>query len=156
MVEQDTISAIATPIGEGALAIIRISGPASIDVAKRLFRPFDRRAITKENLFHSNRAYFGRVMLQGEVIDEVILTVFRGPQSYTREDIVEISCHGGYVVAKRILTATLECGSRIANPGEFTRRAFLNGRIDLTQAEAVADLIQANSELARRAAIRQL
>src|SRR5262245_61866473 len=134
MVEQDTISAIATPIGMGALAIVRISGRDSVNIAHQLFVPL-REGGGRET-FLANRAYFGRIVQRGELIDEVILTVFRAPKSYTCEDMVEISCHGGYAVAKRILTATLESGARIADPGEFTRRAFLNGRIDLSQAEA--------------------
>jgi len=156
MMELDTISAIATPIGQGAIAIIRISGPEAICVAQRLFVPFQKRVDSTEFRFQSNRAYFGKIIRHQEVIDEVVLTVFRAPKSYTREDLVEISCHGGLVVAKKVLTATLQSGARPASPGEFTKRAFLNGRIDLTQAEAVADLIGATSETARKAAVQQL
>jgi tRNA modification GTPase len=153
----DTISAIATPIGEGAIAIVRVSGPQALDVASRLFR--FRRALSQtippEN-FRARHAYFGVIADDGEIVDEVILTAFRKPRSYTTEDMVEISCHGGPSIAHRILTASIKSGCRPATNGEFTKRAFLNGRIDLTQAEAVAELIRSSSDSSRQAALSQL
>lgn len=154
---EDTISAIATPIGEGGLAVIRISGRNAFGVASRVFTPAspNHRAAGTAYL-RPNRTYFGKAHHDGETLDEVVLTVFKSPHSYTCEDTAEISCHGGQMVARRILTATLQSGARLAQPGEFSRRAFLNGRIDLTQAEAVAELISATSEACCRAATKQL
>lgn len=149
---QETIAALATPPGEGALAVIRISGPQSLVVADAVFQG------TKgpSNIQERNLT-FGRIIdAKGEVIDEVLLTVFRNPRSYTGEDLVEISGHGGSLVASRVLAAVLEAGARMARPGEFTERAFLNGKLDLTQAEAVMDLISAGTPRAARAAAAQL
>lgn len=157
MPAEETISAIATPIGEGGLAVIRISGANAFDVASRIFTPASPKHRGGGNGYmRPNRTYFGKVHYGGEILDEVVLTVFKAPHSYTCEDTVEISCHGGQIVARRILTATFNCGARLAQPGEFSQRAFLNGRIDLTQAEAVAELISANSEACCRAAVKQL
>jgi len=149
---QETIAALATPPGEGALAVIRISGPQSIVVADAVFQGTKSPSIIQER----NLA-FGRIIdAKGEVIDEVLLTVFKNPRSYTGEDLVEISGHGGSFVASRVLAAVLEAGARMARPGEFTERAFLNGKLDLTQAEAVMDLISAGTPRAARAAAAQL
>src|ERR1051326_1573245 len=156
MMIQDTIAAIATPIGEGAIALVRMSGPDALGIAKRIFHRGMSASIVPVYDLEPNRAYFGRIIENNELIDEVVLTFFKAPRSYTKEDVIEISCHGGYRVASRILTATLHGSARPAEPGEFTRRAFLNGRIDLTQAEAVSELIAANSEMARKSAVRQL
>lgn len=156
MITQDTITAVATPIGEGAIALVRMSGPDALSISHRIFaRGTSGRKVHSYEL-KPNHAYFGIITDNSEVIDEVMLTYFRAPKSYTREDMIEISCHGGSSVVGRILSATLKNGARSAEPGEYTRRAFLNGRIDLTQAEAVAELIAANSELARKSAIKQL
>ncbi|MGH7942693.1 MAG: tRNA uridine-5-carboxymethylaminomethyl(34) synthesis GTPase MnmE [Limisphaerales bacterium] len=147
----DTIAAIATPLGEGGLAVLRISGPEAPAIADRIFVGKD-----KPSRVPSHTIHFGRIVHQGRTIDEVLLTVLRAPRTFTREDTIEISCHGGILPAKLVLDAILEQGARAAEPGEFTRRAFLNGRIDLTQAEAVADLIHSRTELALAAANEQL
>lgn len=157
--EQDTIAAIATAPGEGAISVIRISGPRSLVIADSIFRgsgqPPSRRP--GQTFVH------GRVVgpsAGGDggsaVLDEVILLVYRAPRSYTREDAVEIQAHGGTAAAQRILRAVLDAGARLAEPGEFTKRAFLNGRMDLLQAEAVLDLIRAKSDRAATAAVEQL
>jgi tRNA modification GTPase len=151
----DTIAAIATPIGEGGLAVIRISGPQALSVAERCFAPAGQGAV-KPLEAASHTIHFGHIVRKGMVVDEVLLSVMRAPRTFTREDVVEISCHGGLLPAKTVLDTLLENGARLAEPGEFTRRAFLNGRIDLTQAEAVADLIHSRTELALRAANEQL
>ncbi len=151
----DTIAAIATPLGEGGLAIIRLSGPEALAIADRCFAPAGR-CVPQPSLAPTHTLHFGHIVRQGQTVDEVLLAIMRAPRTFTREDVVEISCHGGLVAAKTVLDTVLKCGARLAEPGEFTRRAFLNGRIDLTQAEAVADLIQSRTELALRAANEQL
>ena len=150
----DTIAAIATPLGVGGIAVVRCSGPQAVAVAQRVFvRP---NGLPVAHL-QSHHAYHGFVVDgQGERIDEALLCVMRRPRSYTREDVAEISCHGGVLITQRVLDAVLEHGARVAEPGEFTRRAFLNGRLDLTQAEAVIDLINARSQASHRAAVMQL
>ncbi|MBR9975411.1 MAG: tRNA uridine-5-carboxymethylaminomethyl(34) synthesis GTPase MnmE [Bacteroidetes bacterium] len=149
--EGDTIAAIATPPGTAGLAVIRLSGEAALIVADRVFRGV---ALSSAGGY---TVHFGHVVDgAGDLVDEVLATVFRAPHSYTGEDAVEISCHGGAVVTRGVLRCVLEAGARHAEAGEFTRRAFLNGRIDLAQAEAVADLIHARSEEAHRASLRQL
>lgn len=155
MLTQDTIAAIATPPGEGGIAVVRISGPEARTVAARLFRP---------NVPAAPAEYAGYTVHYGEfvdaetgvVVDDGLLTVFRAPHSYTGEDGAELSCHGGRVTSGRVLRLALDAGARIAEPGEFTQRAFLNGRLDLAQAEAVADLIRAKTETAQRMARRQM
>jgi tRNA modification GTPase len=152
---EDTIAAIATPLGEGGLAVIRLSGPQALGIADRCFVPAGKHS-QKPSLAPSHTLQFGRVARQGKLVDEVLLAVMRAPRTYTREDVVEISCHGGLLPAKLVLDTVLECGARLAQPGEFTKRAFLNGRIDLAQAEAVVDLIHSRTELALAAAHEQL
>jgi tRNA modification GTPase len=148
----ETIAALATPPGEGALAVIRISGATALAVADAIFR-----GGKKPSEMEERRVVLGRIVsAEEEVIDEVLLTVFRNPRSYTGEDLVEISGHGGSLVASRVLAAALAAGARMARPGEFTERAFLNGKLDLTQAEAVMDLISAQTPRAARAAAGQL
>jgi len=149
----DTISAIATPNGEGGIGIIRLSGPLAIPISAVLFHP--SRQISD---FKSYTIHHGQVIdpESNQVVDEVLLNVFRSPKSYTTEDMVEFNCHGGSIILRRVLELTLKHGARIADPGEFTKRAFLNGRIDLAQAEAVIDLIQAKSDIARQMAVDQL
>ena len=151
----DTIAAIATPLGEGGLAVVRISGPQALVVADRCFAPVGKGA-AKPSGAATHTIHFGHVVRDGQNIDEVLLAIMRAPRSFTREDVVEITCHGGILPAKTVLEAVLAAGARLAEPGEFTRRAFLNGRIDLAQAEAVADLIHSRTELALRAANEQL
>jgi tRNA modification GTPase len=151
----DTIAAIATPLGEAGLAVIRLSGPQALAVADLCFAPTSKTAL-KPSAAPTHTIHFGHAVRAGERLDEVLLSVMRAPRTFTREDVVEITCHGGLLPAKLVLDAVLAAGARIAEPGEFTRRAFLNGRIDLAQAEAVADLIHSRTELALRAANEQL
>ena len=148
----DTIAAISTPAGEGAIALVRISGADSIAVADKIFR-----AKAKPSEFASHVQHFGEIVDEAErLIDQVMMSIHRAPASYTGEDLVEISCHGGMLVSARVLEACLRAGARAARPGEFTERAFLNGKMDLTQAEAVIDLIRAKTDLALRSATEQL
>ena len=150
-----TIAAIATPLGEGGLAVLRISGPDAVGVAERIFVPAGKRTVRPGDAA-THTVHYGHIVRDGRRIDEVLLTVLRAPRTFTREDTVEISCHGGVLVTRLVLEAVLAAGARAAGPGEFTLRAFLNGRIDLAQAEAVADLIHARTELALDAANEQL
>ena len=151
----DTIAAIATPLGEGGLAVIRISGSQALAVAGKSFLPVGKNSL-KPSTAPTHTIHFGKIVRAGKIIDEVLLAVLRAPRTFTREDTVEISCHGGLLPAKLVLDTLLENGARLAGPGEFTRRAFLNGRIDLAQAEAVADLIHSRTKLALAAANEQL
>lgn len=151
----DTIAAIATPLGEGGLAVIRISGRHALAVADKAFRPVGAHA-SKPSAAVSHTIHYGKVMRGGKQVDEVLCAVMRAPRTFTREDVVEITCHGGVLATKTVFDTVLECGARPALPGEFTQRAFLNGRLDLAQAEAVADLIHARTELALSAANEQL
>ena len=147
----DTIVALATAAGAAGLAVVRISGPQALEIGARLFRGAD--LVRSE----SHRAHHGfAVDTAGERIDEVLVLVLRGPRSYTGEDTVEFSCHGSPQVVDELVQSALAAGARLAGPGEFTRRAFLNGRMDLCQVEAVSDLIAATSRAARRAALEQL
>ncbi|MDF1753908.1 MAG: tRNA uridine-5-carboxymethylaminomethyl(34) synthesis GTPase MnmE [Verrucomicrobiales bacterium] len=147
---ENTITAIATPPGMGAVAIIRISGKSSLNIARQLFSPLPESP-------QARYQYFGKCLdRDGASIDEVLLSWFEGPKSFTGEDVVEIACHGGTVVTQCLLERILELGAIPAEPGEFTQRAFLNGKIDLTQAEAIMDLISAQTELAVKAAGSQL
>jgi tRNA modification GTPase len=155
MILDDTIAAIATPLGEGGLAVVRISGPQSLAVADKIFLPAGKNPL-KPSAAPTHTIHVGKIVRNGKQVDEVLLAVLRAPRTFTREDTVEISCHGGILPAKLMLDAILENGARLAEPGEFTRRAFLNGRIDLAQAEAVADLIHSRTELALAAANDQL
>ncbi len=151
----DTIAAIATPIGISGIGVIRISGPQSLDVAAKVFRATKSADV---KTFPSHTAHHGKLVnpQTEEPIDDVVLTVFRKPKSYTGEDVVELSCHGGIAVLKSALNVVLENGARLAEPGEFTKRAFLSGKIDLAQAESVNDLIRAKTDRARRVALAQL
>src|SRR5579859_581908 len=151
----DTIAAIATPLGEGGLAVIRISGSEALAVAGKSFLPLGQNS-RKPSAAASHTIQYGKIVQGGKTIDEVLVAVLRAPRTYTCEDTVEITCHGGILAAKLVLDTVLANGARPAEPGEFTRRAFLNGRIDLTQAEAVADLIHSRTELALAAANEQL
>jgi tRNA modification GTPase len=147
----DTIAAISTAFGEGAVALIRVSGPEAIAIADHLWAGRTRLASAP-----ARRANFGTLAQGDEKLDDVLVTVFRAPHSYTGEDVVEIAGHGGILVSRRVLEAVLRGGARPANPGEFTQRAYLHGKMDLTQAEAVMDLITAQTDLALRAANEQL
>lgn len=150
--QDDTIAALATPPGAGALAVIRLSGPAALAVADRAFRGPSPLSSAPGHSVH-----VGRLLAEDDtLLDDVVAVLFRAPRSFTGEDLVEISCHGGPLLAARALRSLLARGARPADPGEFTRRAFLNGRMDLAQAEAVAALIAAGSDRARRASLDQL
>jgi tRNA modification GTPase len=151
----DTIAAIATPLGEGGLAVVRLSGPQALAIADKSFLPVGKSSLMPSTAT-THTIHFGKIVRQGQSVDEVLLAVLRAPRTFTREDTVEITCHGGLLPAKLVLDTLLENGARPAEPGEFTRRAFLNGRIDLAQAEAVADLIHSRTELALAAANEQL
>lgn len=150
----DTIAAIATAVSNGGISIIRISGDEALQVVNKIYRTKSG----KQSLlnFESHTIHFGYIVDEDVTIDEVLVSVFKAPNSYTMEDVVEINCHGGALVTKKILEVCLKNGARSAEPGEFTKRAFLNGRIDLSQAEAVMDLINAKSEYALRSSVNQL
>ena len=150
---EDTICAIATPIGEGGIGIIKISGPEALNIAAKLFRPGKT-----SHSFESHRLLYGAILDSNsrEVVDEVLLSFMAGPHTYTREDVVEINCHGGHLVLGRVLELALQAGCRLAEHGVFTRLAFLNGRIDLSQAEAVLDIIHSRSEQSLLMANRHL
>src|SRR5262245_32638092 len=151
----DTIAAISTPLGEGGLAVVRLSGREALAVADRSFQTIGKSSLRPSSA-PTHTIHYGKITRQNAVVDEVLLSVLRAPRTFTREDMVEISCHGGLLPAKLVLDTLLENGARLAEPGEFTKRAFLNGRIDLAQAEAVADLIHSRTELALAAANEQL
>lgn len=149
----DTIAAISTPLGEGGIAVIRVSGEQAIALSGLIFRPEGKLAAAESHSVH-----YGHIAdpSNGETIEEVLVTVMRAPRSFTMEDVVEIGCHGGLVAVRRVLDLLLKTGVRIAEPGEFTKRAYLNGRIDLTQAEAVIDVIRAKSDKAHQLALKQV
>jgi tRNA modification GTPase len=149
--DHDTIAAVSTPPGEGGIAVIRLSGKKAVSIADLMFHG--------KNLhqpFESHHAYHGWIFDEEKPLDEVVVTIFKGPNSFTGEDVVEISGHGGLFVSRTILESAIKNGARPAQPGEFTRRAFVNGRIDLTQAEAIADIIHAKTEISRKVALSQL
>jgi tRNA modification GTPase len=150
--ETDTITAISTPIGEGAISIVRLSGPEAIPMAASIFQGKDITGAA------SHTMHYGKIIdpATNEVAEEVMVSIMRGPKTFTREDIVEINCHGGLVSVNRVLEIALGQGARLAEPGEFTKRAFLNGRIDLSQAEAVMDLIRAKTDKAMSVALKQM
>lgn len=155
MLFEDTISAVATAAGEGGIGIVRISGPEALPVASQLFCGVNGKTAPDINPF---QAAYGKIVdpVSKEMIDEALLLVMKAPRSYTREDVVEIHCHGGMVPIRRILDLTLRLGCRLAEPGEFTKRAFLNGRLDLSQAEAVIDVIRAKTDASLRLAVSHL
>jgi len=153
MIKVDTIAATASPTGVGAVGIVRISGPKTVEILAGIFEPGGKRKLP----LPSHRMCYGTIRdADGQAVDEVMCTVMYGPRSYTKEDVAEIYCHGGPVTVKGVLNAVYANGARPAEPGEFTKRAFLNGRIDLSQAEAVMELINAKTDLARRAVLRKL
>ena len=149
----DTIVAISTLIGEAGIGIVRLSGPDAISIASKIFQPKSKKLVKDFPTFKIN---LGKVTDNNNFIDEVLLMTMRAPKSYTCEDVVEISCHGGIVPLKKTLELCVKNGARLADPGEFTKRAFLNGRIDLSQAEAVCDIIKAKTDLALSCAVSQL
>ena len=153
--EFETIAAISTPMGEGAIAIVRLSGEKAFQIAERLFQSVSRK---KLNEAATHTIHYGHIIDPdtSEVAEEVMVSIMRGPKTFTKEDVVEINCHGGLVSVKRVLQLCLKHGARLAEPGEFTKRAFLNGRIDLSQAEAVMDLIRAKTDRAMNVALGQM
>ncbi len=152
---EDTIAALSTPPGEGGIAIVRISGKDALEIASRIFLPAGQRTPLSTP---SHTMLYGHIVDPegGTMIDEVLLSVMRAPNTYTREDVAEINCHGGMVAVRRVLEAAVKEGARLAEPGEFTFRAFMNGRIDLSQAEATIDLIRAKTDKGREMALEQL
>jgi tRNA modification GTPase len=154
MKEFDTIAAIATSIGEGGIAIIRVSGEKALDIVTSIFTGKNGRSL-KDISTYTMR--YGHILdkEQNQIIDEVIVSYMKGPRSFTAEDTIEINCHGGVTSTNRVLEEVIKAGARLAEPGEFTKRAFLNGRIDLSQAEAVIDIIRAKTELSRKSALAQ-
>ena len=153
--EFDTIAAISTPMGEGAIAIVRLSGDEAVSIADKIFRSPGGKSLTTKA---THTIHYGHLVdpKTNEVVEEVMLSLMRGPKTFTREDVVEINCHGGLVSVNRVLKLALTNGARLAEPGEFTKRAFLNGRIDLSQAEAVMDLIRAKTDRAMNVALGQM
>ena len=159
----DTIAAIATGLTEAGIGIVRISGNQAIEAADRIFRTKGGKRILQKAESHT--VHYGYIVDTAEediinwkdfIVDEVLATVLKAPKSYTAEDTVEISCHGGILVVKKVLETVLKNGARLAEPGEFTKRAFLNGRIDLTKAEAVIDIIQSQNQWALASSVNQL
>jgi tRNA modification GTPase len=153
--ELDTIAAISTPMGEGAIAIVRLSGDEAFDIGAKVFRGMKGTSMKE---FASHTIHYGHIIDPDteQVVEEVMVSVMRGPKTFTREDIIEINCHGGLVSVNKVLQLVLKHGARLAEPGEFTKRAFLNGRIDLSQAEAVMDLIRAKTDRAMNVALNQM
>ena len=154
MIDQSTICAISTPAGTGALAVVRLSGTEAIAIADKVFRsPREGKQLAGQN---ANTLHFGQIVNNEEIIDEVVIGLFRAPHSFTGEDIVEISCHGSIYIQQKLLELLIREGARMARPGEFTQRAFLNGKMDLSQAEAVADVIASSNAAAHKLALKQM
>lgn len=152
--EFDTIAAISTPPGEGAISIVRLSGDQAVEIADRVFKAGSKQLVNVA----SHTIHYGHIVdpKDDKLMDEVMVSVMRAPKTFTREDVIEINCHGGIVVVNQLLQLLLRQGARLAEPGEFTKRAFLNGRVDLSQAEAVMDLIRAKTDKAMNLALNQL
>ena len=153
MINQDTIIALATPNGLGAISVIRISGKESISITESVFKSKSKNLLSNQK---SHTVHLGHLIKKGHELDEVLITLFKGPHSYSGENTIEISCHGSTYIQKEIINLFIENGIRIANPGEFTLRAFLNGKMDLNQAEAVADLIASENEGSHKLAMQQM
>ncbi len=153
MIEPDTIAAISTPLGEGGIGIVRMSGPRSIEIAEKVFQPSSRICLSR---VPTHTLHHGFIIDGERKIDEVLVSVMRAPRTYTREDIVEINCHGGIAAVRAVLDLLLRNGARLAERGEFTKRAFLNGRISLDQAQAVLDAVRAQTQLGLEAAIERI
>lgn len=152
--DNDTIAAIGTAMSHSGIGIVRISGPDAIAVADSIFVAKKQGKVLKDAATHT--LHYGHIAKDGQIIDEVLVSVMKGPRSYTAEDVVEINCHGGILVMKKILDAVIDSGARPAEAGEFTKRAFLNGRMDLSQAEAVIDIINSQNDFALKSAVKQL
>ena len=154
VLQDDVIAAIATPSGVGGVGIVRISGKDAIAVADRVYQNASDQQLAS---FETHTIHYGHCYdAQGKRIDEVLVSIMKAPRSYTAEDVVEINCHGGPVALHAVLDAVIRAGARLADPGEFTRRAFVNGRIDLTQAEAVSDIIEAKTAIGLAYSVNQL
>ena len=153
MINQETIVALATPNGLGAISVIRISGLNAISITEKLFKPKGNKKLSNQK---SHTVHLGHLIRNGHELDEVLVTLFKGPQSYTGENTIEISCHGSTYIQQEIIDLFIENGIRVANPGEFTLRAFINGKMDLNQAEAVADLIASENEGSHKLAMEQM
>ncbi|APH06778.1 tRNA uridine(34) 5-carboxymethylaminomethyl synthesis GTPase MnmE [Bacillus weihaiensis] len=153
--ELDTITAISTPLGEGAIAIVRLSGEEAIQIADKLFKAPTNKRLSDVD---SHTIHYGHIIdpATDKIVEEVMVSIMRGPRTFTRENVVEINCHGGLVTVNKVLQLCVQNGARLAEPGEFTKRAFLNGRIDLSQAEAVMDLIRAKTDRAMNVALGQM
>ncbi|GAB4288825.1 MAG: tRNA uridine-5-carboxymethylaminomethyl(34) synthesis GTPase MnmE [Marinilabiliales bacterium] len=151
MTEDNTICAISTPAGSGAIAVIRLSGKESLSIIKKIFFPYKIKAT-----FEPNKTYVGDIKYNKEFIDQVIISYYKAPKSYTGEDMVEISCHGSLYIQQKILSLLIDNGAKLAQPGEFTLRAFFNNKLDLAQAEGVADLISSQSKSAHKLAVKQM
>lgn len=154
MKEFDTICGISTPIGEGGISIIRVSGDKCLDIIDKIFKGVNKASI-KDMKTYTMR--YGHIydLNNGDIIDEVIISYMKGPRSFTAEDVIEVNCHGGVTSTNKVLQEIIKAGARLAEPGEFTKRAFLNGRIDLSQAEAVMDIIRAKTDLSMKSAVMQ-
>ncbi|HOA79490.1 MAG TPA: tRNA uridine-5-carboxymethylaminomethyl(34) synthesis GTPase MnmE [Defluviitaleaceae bacterium] len=149
----DTIAAISTPLGIGGIGIIRISGKDAFSIANSIFKS---KKVKDLSLLKSHTIHYGNIVDGDKIIDEVLVTLMKAPNTYTKEDVVEINCHGGIVSVKKVLEQVIKSGARLAEPGEFTKRAFLNGRIDLSQAEAVIDIINSKTDNSLKVAVNQL
>ena len=154
MLRNDTICALSTPAGMGAIAVIRVSGVHTFSLVSQVFKPLNKKK-TIANV-ESHTAVFGTIYDEVDLIDEVLISVFRNPKSFTGEDSVEISCHGSTYIQQRLLEVLLKQGVRMADPGEFSMRAFMNGKMDLSQAEAVADIIESESAASHKVAMNQM
>ena len=153
MISQETIVALASPSGAGAIAVIRLSGKDALAIAEQVFQSVSGKSISKQK---THTIHLGHIVDDGKVFDQILLSIFKNPHSYTGEDSIEFSCHGGFVTTNGVLQVLLDSGARLAEPGEFTKRAFLGGKIDLSQAEAVADIIAARTNRAQQVSLCQL
>lgn len=151
--KKDTIAAIATAMSNSGIGIVRISGEEAFDIIEKIYRGKKKKSLKEQN---SHTIHYGYIVDGEETIDEVLVMLMRGPHSFTGEDVVEIDCHGGVYVVKKILETVIKYGARPADPGEFTKRAFLNGRMDLSQAEAVIDIINSKNAYALKSSVSQL
>ncbi|WP_396141110.1 tRNA uridine-5-carboxymethylaminomethyl(34) synthesis GTPase MnmE [Flavobacterium sp.] len=153
MISQETIVALASPAGAGAIAVIRLSGTGALTIAEQVFQSVSEKSLSKQK---THTIHLGHIVDEGKVFDQVLLSIFKNPHSYTGEDVVEISCHGSTYIQQQIIQLLLRKGCRMAQAGEFTLRAFLNGKLDLSQAEAVADLISSDNEASHQIAMQQM
>ena len=154
MKQTETIAAIATALSDSGIGIVRISGEEAIEIGNRVYKSKNGCHNLKD--YGSHTIHYGFIVDGEEILDEVMVAIMKAPNSYTKEDTVEINCHGGVLIMQKILEAVLKQGARLAEPGEFTKRAFLNGRIDLARAEAVMDLIHSRNEFALKSSVKQL